>query len=105
MDADCEVAADQELCCAAPTATSLQQAPLSQASLPVLMVPGMAPFWTSPCVHPSPHMVATSSLFTISGGPMDGLIEGAMPQAASGGIDREEIAAQLRAALPACYED
>lgn len=80
-----EVAAGQEqyfaLCHTAP---SLQQA-LAAPPLPPPAAPGgMSPTW------------ATS--------PTDGLMAIAMPQASSW-MDGEQIAAQLRAAVPTCYED
>lgn len=79
---------------------------------PAMMMPGMASSWTIPSTNEAPCVMATAPLLptplptpTMFESPMGALIANAMSQAANGEMDGEEIAAQLRAAVPTCYED
>lgn len=73
----------------------LEQSPMAHRSVPVLMVPVVSPT----CASQAPHVVPVAPFCapapSLPAGPLDGMRQ----------IDLEQIAAQLRAAEPMCYED
>lgn len=81
------------------TTACLEQSPMAHRSVPVLMVPVVSPT----CAGQAPHVVTVGPFCTpassLPTGPLDGT-PSPMRQ-----IDLEQIAAQLRAAEPMCYED